>query len=130
MRKKEKIIMEKEKLLADHLLTEDKDFVESYKQNPPQIQEKLEWQPGEAIISELDKKDLIQLGSRYLNNLSIYDKNILHFVIRIERLLTWLLEAQGVNVQEKFKEDAKAQAELIEEKIRVAKEQLAKSVKN
>jgi hypothetical protein len=45
-------------------------------------------------------------------------------------LLTWLLEAQGVNVQEKFKEDAKAQAELIEEKIRVAKEQLAKSVKN
>ena len=122
--------MEKEKLLADHLLTEDKDFVESYKQNPPQVQEKLEWQPGEAIISELDKKDLIQLGSRYLNNLSIYDKNILHFVIRIERLLTWLLEAQGVNVQEKFKEDAKAQAELIEEKIRVAKEQLAKSVKN
>ena len=122
--------MEKEKLLAAHLLTEDKDFIESYKQNPPQIQEKLEWQPGEAIISELDKKDLIQLGSRYLNNLSIYDKNILHFVIRIERLLTWLLEAQGVNVQEKFKEDAKAQAELIEEKIRVAKEQLAKSVKN
>ena len=130
MRKKEKIIMEIEKLLAAHLISKDKDFVESYKQNPPQVQEKLEWQPGEAIISELDIKDLIQLGSRYLNNLSIYDKNILHFIIRIERLLTWLLEAQGVNVQEKFKEDAKAQAELIEEKIRVAKEQLAKSVKN
>lgn len=126
MEKNEKL----EKLLDEHLLSKDKDFIESYKQNPPQVQEKLEWQPGEAIISELDVKDLIQLGSRYLNNLSIYDKNILHFIIRIERLLTWLLEAQGVNVQEKFKEDAKAQAELIEEKIRVAKEQLAKSVKN
>lgn len=59
MRKKEKIIMEKVKLLAAHLLTKDKDFVESYKQNPPQIQEKLEWQPGEAIISELDRKSVV-----------------------------------------------------------------------
>ena len=119
-----------EKLLKDHLLTDDKEFVESYEQNPPQIQKKLQYQPGEAIISELSPKDLIQLGSRYLNNISVYEKNNLHFLIRIERLLTWLCEASGINVQEKFKEDAKAQAELIEKRIQASKEALEKSVKN
>lgn len=122
--------MDEKTLLKEHLLTEDKEFVNAYKENPPQIQKKLEWQPGEAIISELSEKDLIQLGSRYLNNLSVYSKNILHFMIRIEKLLTWLLEAQGIDVQAKFKEDAKAQAELMEEKIKIAKEKLEKSVKN
>ena len=122
--------MEKEKLLKEHLITDEKGFVDAYNENPPQIQEKLEWQPGEAIISELSTKDLIQLASRYLNNDAVYTKNILHLLIRMERLLTWLLEAQGVDVQARFREDAKKQAELLEKRIEDSKAELKKAVEN
>ena len=126
-------IMEKKellKLIAEHLLTDDKEFVKAYKENEPQIQEKLQWQPGEAIISELSTKDLIQLGSRYLNNISVYEKNLLHLLIRIEKELQWLLEIQGVDVQKKFREDAKKQAELLEQRIEKSKEEIKKSVQH
>ena len=116
--------MNKEQLLKEHLLTEEKEFVKEYKENPPQIQEKLGWQPGEAIISELSAKDLIQLGSRYLNNISVYEKNILHLLIRVEKELAWLLEEKGVDVQAKFREDAKLQAELLEQRIENSKKEL------
>lgn len=120
-------IMKKEELLKEHLLTDDEEFVKAYNENEPQIEEKLQWQPGEMIISELSKKDLIQLASRYLNNISVYDKNILHFLIRIEKELCWLLEEKGVNVQEKFREDAKEQAALLEQRIAESKKALMKN---
>lgn len=120
---------ELEKLLLDHLLTDEKEEVKQYKQNPPQVIEKLQWQPGEAIIGKLSKEDLLQLLSRYLNNDGVYTKNILHLLIRIEKELQWLLEEKGVDVQAKFKEDAKKQAELVEERIRQSKEALKNSVK-
>lgn len=120
---------ELEKLLLDHLLTDEKEEVEQYKQNPPQVIEKLQWQPGEAIIGKLSKEDLLQLLSRYLNNDGVYTKNILHLLIRIEKELQWLLEEKGVDVQAKFREDAKKQAELVEERIRQSKEALKNSVK-
>ena len=120
---------ELEKLLLDHLLTNDEEFVKQYKENPPQVIEKLAWQPGEAIIGKLSKEDLLQLLSRYLNNDGVYTKNILHLLIRIEKELQWLLEEKGVDVQGKFKEDAKKQAELVEERIRQSKEALKESVK-
>ena len=119
--------MEKEKLIKEHLLTDEKEFVESYNENPPQIEEKLQWQPGEAIISELSNKDLIQLASRYLNNDAVYTKNILHLLIRIEKELQWLLEEKGVDIQAKFREDAKKQAELLEQRIENSKEELKKA---
>lgn len=123
--------MNKNELLrSKHLTTNDPEFVEAYKQNPPVIEDVLQWQPGEAIISELSKEDLIQLGSRYLNNISVYEKNILHFAIRIEKLLTWLLEEKGVDVQAKFREDAKKQAELLDQRIEESKKALKNSVKN
>ena len=113
-----------EKLLAEHLLTNDEEFVKQYKENPPQVVEGLQYQPGEAIISELPTKDLVQLGSRYLNNISVYEKNILHLLIRIEKELTWLLEEKGVDVQKKFREDAKLQAEALENRIKQSMEEL------
>ena len=122
--------MEKEKLLKEHLITDEKEFVDAYNENPPQIQEKLQWQPGEAIISELNTKDLIQLASRYLNNDAVYTKNILHLLIRIEKELQWLLEEKGVDVQSKFREDAKKQAELLEQRIENSKAELKKAVEN
>lgn len=115
------------RIILAHLLTTDEDFVKAYKENPPQIATNLQWQPGEGIISELSKKDLIQLASRYANDLSVYVKNILHFELRIERLLTWLCEAQGIDVKAKFKEDAKIREQEIEKGIEESKEQLEKS---
>lgn len=111
-------------LLDSHILTDDEEFVNEYKSNPPQVAEKLQWQPGEAIISELSKKDLIQLLSRYLNNEGTYIKNILHFLLRIERMLTWELEAKGIDVNKKFKEDAKKKAEQMELNLAQAKAEL------
>lgn len=123
--------MEKEKLaklLKEHLITDDEEFVKAYKDNPPQVQEKLLYQPGEAIISELSKKDLVQLASRYLNNISVYEKNLLHLLIRIEKELTWLCEEKGINVQAKFREDAKKQEELLEARIAASKKKLQEEV--
>lgn len=120
----------KELLKSQHLITKDEAFVKEYKQNPPVIEEQLQWQPGEVIISELSKEDLIQLGSRYLNNISVYLKNILHLMLRTEKELAWLLEKNGVDVGEKFKQDAKEQAELLNARIEEAKKQLKESVKN
>lgn len=118
-----------EKLLKEHMLSTDEEFVKAYEENPPLIEEKLQWQPGEVIISELPPKDLAQVLSRYLNNLSIYDKNILHLLLRMERLLTWLCEEKGIDVVEKFKEDAKAQAELMEARLQASKRALENSTK-
>lgn len=119
----------KELLKSQHLITNDEGFVKEYKQNPPVIEEKLQWQPGEVIISELSKEDLIQLGSRYLNNISVYLKNILHLMLRTEKEIYWLLEEKGVDVAKKFKEDAQKQAELLDARIEEAKKQLKESVK-
>jgi len=102
-----------EKLLSEHLLTDDPNVVEAYKNNPPQIIEKLQWECGEGIISELDNKDLIQLLSRYLNNDGVYVKNILHLLLRIEKLLTFIAKKSGVDVDKEFKDDAKKQAEIL-----------------
>ena len=118
-----------EKLLKEHMLSTDEEFVKAYEENPPIIEEKLGWQPGEIIISELPPKDQAQVLSRYLNNLSIYDKNNLHLLLRIERLLTWLCEAQGIDVAKKFREDAKAQAELMEARLQASKKALENSTK-
>lgn len=118
------------RVILAHLLTEDEEFVKAYKENPPQVATNLQWQPGEGIISELSKKDLIQLASRYANDLSVYVKNILHFELRIERLLTWLCEAQGIDVKAKFKEDAKAKEQELQERIEKSKEDLEKSNEN
>lgn len=133
MRKKESNFMNEKELarvILAHLLTEDEEFVKAYKENPPQVATNLQWQPGEGIISELSKKDLIQLASRYANDLSVYVKNILHFELRIERLLTWLCEAQGIDVKAKFKEDAKAKEQELQERIEKSKEDLEKSNEN
>jgi len=116
-------------LVEEHLYEKDKQFVKAYKENPPVVADKLQWQPGEQIISELELKDLAQLFSRYLNNDGVYTKNILHLLIRIEKELTWLLERFDVNVNTKFKEDAKAQAELLEQRLQESKEALRNSVK-
>lgn len=125
--------MEKEqlsKLLAEHLLSNDAEFKKAYEANPPIVEEKLPWQPGEFIISELSKKDLIQLASRYLNDICVYEKNQVHFLLRIEKLLTFLCEEQGIDVEAKFKEDARKQAELVQQRIEASKKLLKDSVKN
>ena len=125
--------MEKEqllKLLAEHLLSSDAEFKKAYEKNPPVVEEKLAWQPGELIVGELSENDKYQLLSRYLNNISVYLKNEVHLQLRIEKLLTFLLEAQGINVQEKFREDAKKQAELVEQRIEESKKAIKESVKN
>jgi len=121
--------MTEKELLKKHLLTDDKEFVAQYEANPPQIIKDLQWQAGEGIISELDPKDWVQLLSRYLNNDGVYVKNILHFLLRCERLLTWIAEANGVNVDAKFKQDAKEKLEKQEELNKLIKEQLKNSVK-
>lgn len=125
--------MEKEvllKLLAEHLLSSDPEFKKAYKENPPIVEETLAWQPGELIVGELSANDKYQLLSRYLNNISVYLKNEVHLQLRIEKLLTFLLEAQGVDVQAKFREDAKKQAELVEQRIEETKKAIKESVKN
>lgn len=122
--------MEKEKLLAEHLLSSDAEFKKAYKENPPIVEETLAWQPGELIVGELSENDKYQLLSRYLNNISVYLKNEVHLQLRIEKLLTFLLEAQGVDVQAKFREDAKKQAELIESRIEESKKAIKESLKN
>ena len=125
--------MEKEtllKLLAEHLLSSDAEFKKAYEKNPPVVEETLGWQPGELIVGELSENDKYQLLSRYLNNISVYLKNEVHLQLRIEKLLTFLLEAQGINVQEKFREDAKKQAELVEQRIEESKKAIKESVKN
>lgn len=125
--------MEKEvllKLLAEHLLSSDPEFKKAYKENPPIVEETLAWQPGELIVGELSENDKYQLLSRYLNNISVYLKNEVHLQLRIEKLLTFLLEAQGVDVQAKFREDAKKQAELVEQRIEETKKAIKESVKN
>ena len=126
---KEELKKQDEKIINEHLFTEDEELVKNYKENPPQVIRSLAYMPGEAIISELDKKDLIQLFSRYLNNDGVYTKNILHLLLRIEKLLSWLCEEEGINVKEKFKEDAKIQAEELEKRIQESKEAL-QNIKN
>lgn len=118
------------KIIEEHLLSKVEEFINAYKENPPKVETKLQYQPGEPIIAYLPKEDLIQLASRYLNDNAVYLKNILHFLVRIERLLTWELEEQGVDIQAKFKEDAKKQAELVEQRIVESKKALKESVKN
>lgn len=113
-----------EELLKEHCLTDDKEFIKNYKENPPQIIEKLQWFAGEGIISELSTKDLVQLLSRYLNDGGVYIKNILHFILRIEKLLTFIAVKLGVNVNEEFKNDAKKIAEKMEENLQKSKEAL------
>lgn len=125
--------MEKEKLqklIAEHLLSNDKDFVKAIMENPPIIEEKLGWQPGELIVGELSENDKFQLLSRYLNNISVYLKNEVHLQLRIEKLLTFLLEEQGIDVQAKFREDAKKQADLIEKRVEESKKAIKESLKN
>lgn len=117
------------KLIAEHLLEKDEDFKKAYLENPPQVATAIQWQPGEGIISELPEKDLIQLGSRYLNDLSVYVKNILHFELRIEKLLTWLCETQGIDVKEKFKQDAKEAYEKQQEQLEASKKALEDAAK-
>ena len=50
-------------------------------------------------------------------------------MLRTEKELAWLLEKNGVDVGEKFKQDAKEQAELLNARIEEAKKQLKESVK-
>jgi len=125
--------MEKEtllNLLGKHLLSSNPEFKKAYEKNPPIVEETLAWQPGELIVSELSENDKFQLLSRYLNNISVYLKNEIHLQLRIEKLLTFLLEAQGIDVQAKFREDAKKQAELLEQRIEESKKAVKESVKN
>ena len=114
------------KKIIAHIFTNDENFKKQYLENPPQIVEKLQWQPGEGVISELSKKDLIQLASRYANDNAVILKNILHFELRIEKLLTWLCEEKGIDVQKKFKEDAKRAEEQLEKQT----EQLKKALEH
>lgn len=118
------------KLLAKHLLSSDPEVKKAYEKNPPLVEDVLAWQPGELIVSELSENDKFQLLSRYLNNISVYLKNEVHLQLRIEKLLTFLLEAQGIDVQAKFKEDAEKQAKLIEQRIEESKKAIKNSVKN
>lgn len=112
------------KLILAHILTDDENFKKQYLENPPHVATRLQWQPGEGIISELSKKDLIQLASRYANDRNVLLRNILHFELRIEKLLTWLLETKGVDVKAKFKEDAKKVEQELEKKGELLKEEL------
>jgi len=125
--------MEKEKLLeliAKHLLSSDPNFKKAYEEHPPVVEEVLGWQPGELIVGELNENDKFQLTTRYLNDIAVYLKNEVHLQLRIEKLLTFLCEAQGINVQAKFREDAKKQAELMEKSIEESKKAIKESVKN
>lgn len=122
--------MEKEELLEKHLLLENEEFKKAYKENPPVIEDVLAWQPGELIVGELSENDKFQLISRYLNNISVYLKNEVHLQLRIEKLLTFLLEEKGIDVNAKFREDAQRQAELVEKRIEESKKAIKESVKN
>ena len=117
-------------LITKHLIQNDEEFAKAYKENPPQVATDLQWQPGECIISELSTKDLVQLGSRYVNDLVTFVKNILHFELRIERLLTWLCEANGSDVDKKFKQDAKVKQEQMEKHQEAIKKALEEAGKN
>lgn len=117
-------------LIKNHLLTNDEEFAKAYKANPPHIAAELQWQPGEVIVSELSTKDLIQLASRYTNDLVTFVKNILHFELRIEKLLTWLCEVNGIDVAAKFKEDAKIKQEQMEKQLAANKKALEEAAKD
>lgn len=119
---------ELKELLASHRPANE-ELAKQFDEVQPNIIEKLEWQPNEAVISELSTKDLIQLGSRYLNDFAIYIKNILHFELRIEKLLTFLLEEKGIDVNKKFKEDAKKMLKAQEQALQESKDALIKAAK-
>lgn len=119
---------ELKELLASHRPANE-ELAKQFDEANPNIIEKLEWQPNEAVISELSTKDLIQLGSRYLNDFAIYMKNILHFELRIEKLLTFLLEEKGIDVNKKFKEDAKKMLKIREQALQESKDALIGAAK-
>jgi len=116
--------METKKLIKEHNLTKDEEFNKAYSANEPTVLEKLQWQPGECIISELDPKDQAQLLSRYLNDLCVYDKNNLHLLLRISKLLEFIARKIGVNVEAEFKDDARKLAELQEKQLEESKKAL------
>jgi len=115
--------MTKEELIKQHK-PKNEEQAKIYEQNPPTIIKDIEWFANEAVFSELSQKDFNQVISRYLNNISVYDKNIVHLLLRIEKLLTFLLVDKGLDVDKLFKEDAKLQAEKMEQQERAIKEQL------
>lgn len=119
---------ELKELLASHRPANE-ELAKQFDEANPNIIEKLEWQPNEAVISELSTKDLIQLGSRYLNDFAIYMKNILHFELRIEKLLTFLLEEKGIDVNKKFKDDAKKMLKIREQALQESKDALIGAAK-
>jgi hypothetical protein len=116
--------MKTKELIKAHLYSTDEEFVKEYESNPPHVAEKLQWQPGEAIISELSKKDLTQLWARYNNDIVVFEKNILHMLLRIEKLLTFLAEEKGINVKEAFRKDAQEREKELEEQQAKLKKQL------
>ena len=114
---------EKQELLKSHA-PEDEGAKKRYEENPPHIVEKLNWNEGEGVISELSTKDLIQLGSRYLNDFGVLLRNLLHYQLRIEKILTFIAEDRGIDVNKAFKEDAKKVEQLINARVEASKEAL------
>lgn len=116
--------MQTKDLIKAHLYATDEDFIKAYNENPPHVADKLQWQPGEAIVSELSKKDLVQLWARYNNDIVVFEKNILHILLRVEKLLTFIATNSGINVKDEFKKDAERAAQELEEKQIEIKKQL------
>ena len=119
---------EKKELLESHKPA-DKEGAKRYEENPPRIIDGLEYQPGEGVVGYLSKEDLIQLGSRYLNDFGVLLRNVVHFQLRCEKVLTFIAEKLGVDVAKEFKNDAAKTAELMEQRLQQSKEEL-KNFKN
>lgn len=116
---------EKKELLEAHKPT-DKEGAKRYEENPPRIIEGLEYQAGEGIISKLSRDDLIQLASRYLNDFGVLLRNVVHFQLRQEKLMTFIAEKMGIDVAKAFKDDAAKTAEMMEQRLQQSKEDLKK----
>ena len=116
---------EKKELLESHKPT-DENAKKNYEDNPPRIIESLEYQAGEGIIAKLSREDLIQLASRYLNDFGVLLRNVVHFQLRQEKLMTFIAEKMGIDVKQAFKEDAAKTAELMEKRLEQSKKDLEK----
>lgn len=119
---------EKKELLESHKPT-DENAKKNYEDNPPRVIEGLEYQAGEGIIAKLSREDLIQLASRYLNDFGVLLRNVVHFQLRQEKLMTFIAEKMGIDVKQAFKDDAAKTAELMEKRLEQSKEEL-KNFKN
>lgn len=117
------------KFLEEHKPT-DPEQAKAFENNLPHIVETLEYFAGEGVVSQLNDGDKFQFLTRYLNDFGVLLRNILHFELRIEKLLTFIAEGNGIDVKKAFKDDAAKQAELLDKRIEESKEQLQNFKKN